>query len=178
LARLAPHTDAASPRITKRQLSPLFLEYYWPLEVRYHLRQGIDPDKDPIVMVLIRRLLKVGAIEPGDTVNDFKKRSPAQYDTLVEVVARNAFDDVIPRFHSVHGAEISSKLFTVRGREEIELTGGGRQFLIEYKNSLITSLSVAGSVLLKHLPPLRGCTIKLMAARLKEERSGDGAVLY
>jgi hypothetical protein len=22
----------------------------WPLEIKYHIRQGIDPDKDPIVM--------------------------------------------------------------------------------------------------------------------------------
>ena len=51
LANLAPSTDERSPKISKHDLSPLFLEYYWPLEVKYHIRQGIDPDKDPIVMV-------------------------------------------------------------------------------------------------------------------------------
>ena len=50
LTRLAPSTDEAKPLISKSDLAPLFVEYYWPLEVRYHLRQGIDPDKDPIVM--------------------------------------------------------------------------------------------------------------------------------
>ena len=33
LARLAPTTDESSPKIFKRDLSPLFLEYYWPLKL-------------------------------------------------------------------------------------------------------------------------------------------------
>src|SRR5262245_39452501 len=51
LASLAPGTNERSPKISKRDLAPLFVKYYWPLEVKYHIRQGIDPDKDPIVMV-------------------------------------------------------------------------------------------------------------------------------
>ena len=48
-------------------------------------------------------------------------------------VAQKAFDDVIPRFHIVHGAPISPAIFTFTGREGkagdlIELTNGGRQF--------------------------------------------------
>ena len=62
LARLAPATDERSPKIFKRDLSPLFLEYYWPLEAKYHIRQGIDPDKDPIVMKLIRHLVYADVI--------------------------------------------------------------------------------------------------------------------
>ena len=50
LTRLAPSTDEATPVVSKNDLAPLFVEYYWPLKVRYHLRQGIDPDKDPVVM--------------------------------------------------------------------------------------------------------------------------------
>jgi hypothetical protein len=56
LADLAPTTDAKLPRISKQDLAPLFLRYYWPLEVKYHIRQSTDPDKDPIVMKLIRQL--------------------------------------------------------------------------------------------------------------------------
>jgi hypothetical protein len=43
LAALAPTTDAERPCISKQDLAPLFLRYYWPLEVKYHIRQGIDP---------------------------------------------------------------------------------------------------------------------------------------
>src|SRR6516164_9072059 len=76
LARLAPATEETNPKIFKRDLSPIFLEYYWPLEVKYHIRQGIDPDKDPIVMKLIRRLIKAGKIDQGETLEEFKKRVP------------------------------------------------------------------------------------------------------
>ena len=50
LAHLAPTRSM----ISKLDLSQLFLEYYWPLELQYHVRQGTDPDKDPIVMRRIR----------------------------------------------------------------------------------------------------------------------------
>jgi hypothetical protein len=46
LAALAASADERSPTIFKHDLSSLFLEYYWPLEIKYHIRQGIDPDKD------------------------------------------------------------------------------------------------------------------------------------
>jgi hypothetical protein len=56
LAALAP----TSAVISKRDLSPLVLRYYWPLEGKYYIRHGIDPDKDPTVIVPIRRLLATG----------------------------------------------------------------------------------------------------------------------
>jgi hypothetical protein len=62
LANLASCTDKRRPTISKQQLAPLFLSYYWPLEVKYHIRQGIDPNKDPIIMKRIRQLISVGTI--------------------------------------------------------------------------------------------------------------------
>jgi hypothetical protein len=47
LANLAPGTDQKRPSISKQQLAPLFVSYYWPLEVKYHIRQGID-DQPPL----------------------------------------------------------------------------------------------------------------------------------
>jgi len=38
LASLAPTTDERDPVISKDELSPEFLRYYWPLEVKYHSR--------------------------------------------------------------------------------------------------------------------------------------------
>src|SRR5690349_3383832 len=69
LAHLAPTKSA----ISKLDLSALFVDYYWPLQIRFHIRQGIDPDKDPIVMRRIRELSEAGAIGPGDSLADFKK---------------------------------------------------------------------------------------------------------
>lgn len=115
LAVLAPSTDGSNPTISKQDLSSLFLEYYWPLEVKYHIRQG-DPDKDPIVMVRIRELLKSERITQGETLKEFQKRMPDDYKALHGRVAREAFDDVIPRFHKVHRAPIAPAIFTFTGR--------------------------------------------------------------
>src|SRR5215813_10485988 len=82
LARLASGTDPKRPSISKQQLAPLFLSYYWPLEVKYHIRQGIDPNKDPIIMKRIRQLIGVGTIAHGETLKDFQSKRPDEYKTL------------------------------------------------------------------------------------------------
>jgi HNH endonuclease len=150
LARLAPATDERSPKIFKRDLSLLFLEYYWPLEVKYHIRQDIDPDKDPIVMKLIRQLVYADMIRQGEPLTDFKSRMPDKHDMLLASIERKAFDDVIPRFHTVHRAPIVPAVFTFTGGignagDPIELTHGGRQFLIDYKK-LVDYVAVSGWV--------------------------------
>jgi hypothetical protein len=150
LARLAPTTHERSPEISKHDLSPLFLEYYWPLEVKYHIRQGIDPDKDPIVMKIIRQLVNAGTVTHGEALKDFQRRAPGNHKALVAGIARDAFDDVIPRFHTVHGVPIAPAIFSLAGTpgkvgDTIELTIGGRQFLIEYKK-LVDYVAVSGWV--------------------------------
>jgi hypothetical protein len=150
MARLAPLTDETQPTISKHDSSPLFLEYYWPLEVRYHLRQGIDPDKDPIVMKRIRDLLKTKTVAHGEPLQDFRKRLPKDYNVLLTKVAKEAFDDVIPRFHQVRGAAITPKIFSYFGKvgrvtDVIELTADSRRFLIEYAK-LIDYVAVSGWV--------------------------------
>jgi hypothetical protein len=150
LTRLASSTSEAKPEISKHDLAPIFLEYYWPLEVKYHIRQGIDPDKDPIVMTRARELMEDGDISHGESLRDFQKRMPEKHKLLVAQIAREAFDDVIPRFHKVRGQRIEPKIYTytgVEGRagELIELTGESRQFLIEYRK-LIDYVAVSGWV--------------------------------
>jgi hypothetical protein len=150
LARLALSTSEAKPEISKHDLAPIFLEYYWPLEVKYHIRQGIDPDKDPVVMKRIREMVEERSIFHGESLRDFQRRMPEKYRMLVAQIAREAFDDVIPRFHKVRGERIEPKIYTypgVEGRagELIELTGESRQFLIEYRK-LIDYVAVSGWV--------------------------------
>ena len=106
LANLAPQTDVASPKISKRELSLQFLQYYWPLETKFRIRQSTDPDRDPIVMKLIRQRLHAGTITQGESVTAFKRRNPQEHQVLLAQIAQRAFDDVIPRFHIVHRTPI------------------------------------------------------------------------
>ena len=83
-------------------------------------------------------------------LRDFQTRMPEKYRTLVAQMAREAFDDVIPRFHKVRGERIEPKIYTytgVEGRagELIELTGESRHFLIEYRR-LVDYVAVSGWV--------------------------------
>ena len=101
-------------------------------------------------MKLIRQLVNAGTITQGETLTDFKRRMPDEHNTLLAGVAREAFDDVIPRFHTVRGAPIAPAIFTFTGRigkagDTIELTHGGRQFLIDYKK-LVDYVAVSGWV--------------------------------
>jgi|SRR5262245_56365247 len=148
LTRLAPITD--SKIISKHDLSPLFLEYYWPLEIKYHIRQSTDPDKDPIVMKLVRQLINTGVVKQAETLKDFQRKNPQQYDKLIERIARAAFDDVIPRFHIIHDEPIATKIFEFTGRigkagDTIQLTEGGKLLLIEYRK-LVDYVAVSGWV--------------------------------
>lgn len=150
LASLAPDTDEQNPKITKLDLAPVFLKYFWPLEIKYHLRQGIDPNKDPVVMKLIRQRVAAGTIKEGEPLKDFQKRMPDDCKQLVTIIAHGAFDDVIPRFHTVHGSAIKPSIFTFstntgRSGEAIELTKGGREFLIDHRK-LIDYVAVSGWV--------------------------------
>jgi 5-methylcytosine-specific restriction endonuclease McrA len=57
---------------------------------------------------------------------------------LLGKIARQAYDDVIPRFHTVRGTPIDPAIFKFTGSvgkvgDTIELTEGGRQFLIDYR---------------------------------------------
>ncbi len=66
------------------------------------------------------------------------------------LVAREAFDDVIPRFHQVRGVPISPKIYSFTGGvgrtgEIIELASESRRFLIEY-GKLIDYVAVSGWV--------------------------------
>ena len=83
LVRLAPELKGRELGIAKADLAPVFLKYYWDLETVYRLRQSIDPDKDPIVMKGIRRRVSNGIIKQGESLDHFRKRSPAEYDKLV-----------------------------------------------------------------------------------------------
>lgn len=101
----------------------------------YHIRQGIDPVKDPVVMTCVRDRVHRRRVSLGQDLADFRRKSPAEYQALLAEVEHDAFDDVIPRFHNVRGTAVTPSLFTFTGREgqagnAITLTGTGRAVLL------------------------------------------------
>jgi hypothetical protein len=101
-------------------------------------------------MKLVRQLVEAGKIDQGENLRDFDKRMPREHSALMAEIVRQAFDDVIPRFHIVHGAPIAPEIFTFTGKpgktgDGIKLTSGGRKFLIEYKQ-LVDYVAVSGWV--------------------------------
>ena len=77
LVRLAPGTDPKQPSISRAELAPIFVDYYWPLTVIYRIRQGIDPEKDPIVMKKIHGLMDRGLVSSGEALADFREVIPS-----------------------------------------------------------------------------------------------------
>src|SRR5258708_7827598 len=137
LVRLAPDTNPKYPVFAKAALARLFVEYYCPFEVPSHISQGIDPNKNPIVMRWVRDLIRRGDASAGETLADFRKRTANKYQALLAKVEKGAFGDVIPRFHSVRGAPIRPLLYTLTRNDgrlgsAIVLTSSGRAVLLEY----------------------------------------------
>ena len=79
-----------------------------------------------------------------------QQHRPSEYERLLGKVAREVFNDAIPRFHIVRGSPIKPAIFTFSGAvgkagDTIELTRGGRQFLIEY-SKIVDYVAVSGWV--------------------------------
>lgn len=141
LIRQAPHTDPNNPQIATRALAEEFVALYWPIEVTFRLRQGSDPDKDPIVMKEIRKLISSKKIPSGISHSDFKRRHHKAWDHLCSVVEQKAFRDVIPRFHMLRKQAANKALYryplnSVKKGGSIELTPEGRYLLINQASTL------------------------------------------
>jgi len=149
IVKLAPQLGKGKLFISKDALAQCFLEYYWPLETAYHLRQGIDPDKDPVVMVQIRALVKKGVVEVGETLGAFKKRSGQEFENLLRLVRRTAFGDVLRRFHTVRQASVRPKFFELSGgnrqSDGVMLTSYSKAALVDY-GKIIDYMAVAAWV--------------------------------
>jgi hypothetical protein len=101
-------------------------------------------------MKKIRQLMKTGAISQGEPLQAFKRRMPEEHKALLDRVERKAFDDVIPRFHIVRDTPVVTPIFSFTGRpgkvgDTIELTDGGRHFLVENKR-LVDYIAISGWV--------------------------------
>ena len=59
--------------------------------------------------------MEEGDIGHVEFLHDFQKRKPEKYKMLVARVAKEAFDDVIPRFHKVRGEPIDQTYTPIPG---------------------------------------------------------------
>jgi len=109
LAEIASSDSRDRGTITTERLAECFVTYYWDLTLKYHVRQGTNPDKDPRVMRRIRDLLKSGRISEKTKLEEFRKTE--DYRDLIEQIAREAFGDVIPRLHTVRGKQRKPMLY-------------------------------------------------------------------
>jgi hypothetical protein len=142
LAHIASRETSNPKTISRDRLAECFVAFYWDLTLKYHVRQGTNPDKDPRVMRLIRNLLGINLISEKTTLQEFQATDG--YKRLVKQVAREAFDDVLPRLHTVRGAEQKPKLYEQEG-EGIRIEDRTFEFLKSH-SQVITQLAIGGWV--------------------------------
>ena len=93
-------------------------------------------------MRLIRDLLNTHRISEKTTLQEFQATDG--YKKLVRQVAREAFDDVIPRLHTVRGGEQKPKLYQ-QERDGIRIEDRTWEFLKSH-SQVITQLAIGGWV--------------------------------
>jgi hypothetical protein len=146
LLRALPHiasVETKNPETISREcLVGCFIAFYWDLTLKYHVRQATNPDKDPRVMRLIRDLLGIHRISEKTVLRKFEATD--DYKKLVKQVAREAFNDVIPRLHTVRGGEQKPKLYEQEG-DGIRIEDRTFEFLKSH-SQVITQLAIGGWV--------------------------------
>jgi hypothetical protein len=150
LVGCASDPNRSSLTIPIKDLAPSFLEQYWPLEVQYHIRQSTDPDKDPVIMMAIRKLMQTGIIPHGLPLEKFKRQDPERYQALLTLTEKKAFNHVIWCFQDVRGADVSPSFFTHtagdgKSGKEITLLPEAVDFLVTHAE-LIEYMAVSGWV--------------------------------
>ena len=124
LVKWARASNERRLEISRRWLAEEFVRLYWPLTVLFHLRQATDPWRDPVVMRLIRDVSRKHSFCPETKVLTLLERFPKEHEELVSRVERQAFRDVLPRFHTVRHAKVSPLLYNV-SVAGVTLTPGG-----------------------------------------------------
>jgi hypothetical protein len=142
LAHIASRETSNPKTISRDRLAECFVAFYWDLTLKYRVRQGTNPDKDPRVMRLIRNLLDINLISEKTTLQEFQATD--DFKRLVKQVAREAFDDVLPRLHTVRGAEQKPKLYEQEG-EGVRIEDRTFEFLKSH-TQVITQMAIGGWV--------------------------------
>ena len=115
LIRLTQSPESAAIAIGRGHLAEEFVRLYWPLTLRFKIRQATVPDKDPVVMRLIREAVARCRASEDIELRRFQKDFAPEYSRLIQQVASAAFNDVIPRFHKVARQTVEPRLYDVTG---------------------------------------------------------------
>jgi len=142
LSEIASRETRNPGTITRERLAECFVAYYWDLTLKYHVRQGTNPDKDPRVMRRIRDLLNSGKISEKTSLQEFHKTE--DYRTLVKQIAREAFGHVIPRLHNVRGGQQKPRLYEEQ-KDGVRIDDTTWDFLKSH-SQVIAQLAIGGWV--------------------------------
>lgn len=109
-------------------LAERFVELFWPLTLRFNIRQATVPDKDPVVMRYIRDEAAALGLSPETQLRDYRKKHSDRYAKLISKVSNNAFGNVIPRLHTVGGGKVTPSLY-MASSHGIRINANARAFL-------------------------------------------------
>lgn len=109
-------------------LAERFVEFFWPLTLRFNIRQATVPNNDPVVMGYIRNEAVTLGLSPEMPLRDYQKKHPDRYAKLISKVVNKAFDHVIPRFHTVGRGKVTPLLYTELSKG-IRISSKSRAFL-------------------------------------------------
>ena len=128
LAAFGAEQGSGYETVEHEWLAGKFIEFYWPLTVRFKIRQATVPNKDPVVMRYIRNEKTTLGLSPETSLPKYQNKYQDRHAQLVPKVVRKAFADVIPRFHTVGKKEVKPALYEPVG-EGILIDADARQFL-------------------------------------------------
>jgi hypothetical protein len=111
LAAFGRQPDSGETILEFEWLAEKFVEFYWPLTLRFNVRQATDPTRDPVVMGDVRTFASNHDLSPETPLKAFRRKYPMEYMALIRQVAARAFGDVIPRFHKVGGRFMKPRLY-------------------------------------------------------------------
>jgi 5-methylcytosine-specific restriction endonuclease McrA len=121
--------------VKTEQLAENFVKLFWPLTLRFNIRQATVPDKEPVVMRYIRDEASALDLSPETPLRDFQKNYSNLYSKLVLKVSKNAFGNVIPRFHTVGRGRVTPLLYEA-SNEGILISANSRGFLQQNHKAL------------------------------------------
>jgi len=125
-------------------LAEKFVELFWPLTLRFNIRQATVPDKDPVVMRYIRDEVAALSLSPETPLRDYRKKQSDRYVKLISKVKKNAFGDVIPRFHTVGRGKVTPALYK-ETNQGIHISAKARAFL-QHNHKAIDLIAVGSWV--------------------------------
>lgn len=123
-------SSAQGVTVPHRWIAERFLHFYWPLTVRFKVRQASDTNRDPVIVRLVRGAVTKYQVSSDASLEEFRAEQPTACEQLIDQAWRRGgcLDEVLPRFHNVDGLEVSPKLFE-RHDTSIELSPDSVLFL-------------------------------------------------